>query len=672
MPAIWNVSNISNSNNKKVSSKLTFDVGEKFSGRIVKSNGSNDVSIKLLDGWQFDAKLDDKLEDLQGDIVKFEVEGFDEGKLKLKIVSDEEKGNSNNDDVLGDFLEEEGLSKEDKILLSNMIKHNMVASKENVLKMKNIITFQNKMNNNQGEIDAFIEKYLLSKGISVGSEKANNISNILKSFFNEFSKLNEADIFMFMENNIDFTKENIDSYIKLFKEDGSLYKDIKNLSVDIKNNILNNDENKIIKENLNNKEKITNVNNGDSKKAEINPTLNKDLQDNKISESATLINNDKEINLDKNSMANVVKNIYGSSSNNKVSMLQLLKTLTSNEVDIIKNTLKDVLGNKLEFQNGSIKEKLEKINLLEDKDILNFIKNTVEETGIELNQIKKSHMEESISKYFNKNITLTDNEFHKIDQTIKYAINNNLGNEENNTNVEKAVDNKVTPKEVIDATNAENVDDNIQKSNEFKTTSVVDKSVKGLVSEITKELNSQEIVKTQIKEKSEEIKNIIKDIMNNISKEGTETADKLYQVIKNNMNDFKVFNTISNEYYYMALPLNIKEEEYPCKLIVKDDRKQGKKIDSSNVKMVVTVETKRIGMVDAYLTVKDKSIDVDIKSENEFVRILDLGKSKLEDALKGLGFNPHIHVSKKVIKTDLTNCREFFNDNSILAIDRKV
>ncbi len=138
------------------------------------------------------------------------------------------------------------------------------------------------------------------------------------------------------------------------------------------------------------------------------------------------------------------------------------------------------------------------------------------------------------------------------------------------------------------------------------------------------------------------------------------------------MNDFKVFNTISNEYYYMALPLNIKEEEYPCKLIVKDDRKQGKKIDSSNVKMVVSVETKRIGMVDAYLTVKDKSIDVDIKSENEFVRIVDRGQSKLEDALQGLGFNPHIHVSTKVIKTDLTNCREFFNDNSILAIDRKV
>ena len=35
MPAIWNVNKGYEVNNKKVSSKLTFEVGEKFNGRIV-------------------------------------------------------------------------------------------------------------------------------------------------------------------------------------------------------------------------------------------------------------------------------------------------------------------------------------------------------------------------------------------------------------------------------------------------------------------------------------------------------------------------------------------------------------------------------------------------------------------------------------------------------------
>lgn len=670
MPAIWNVSNINNTNNKKISSKLTFDVGEKFSGRIIKSNGTNDVTIKMLDGWQFDAKLDDKLENVQSDIVKFEVEGFDDGKLKLKLVAEEENGSKGNNDVLGSFLEEEGLSKEDKILLSNMLKHNMVASKENIFKMKNIISFQNKMNNNEGEVNAFIEKYLLSKGIAVGSEKANNVANILKDFFKEFSKLNEADIFMFMENNIDFTKESIESYIKLFKEDGSLYKDIKNLSQNIKDTILkNNSENIGVKENLNIKDQNINNNAKDINKNEGKVVSSGNSEVNKGSEAINLSNTDKEINLDKNSMANVVRNIYGASSSNKVSVLQLLKTLAPNNADIIKNTFIDVLSNKPEFQNNISKEALSKLNSLKDSDILSFIKSNIEENGIELNQMNKAHMEEGLSRYFNKEIKLTDNEFHKIEQNIKYVLANNSNGKEGNLNLEKTVKIELNPKEVIDSSNIDNTDDTLQK---IQNTSLGDKNIKSLVSELVKELNSHEIVKAQIKEKGDEIKNIIKDIMSNINKDGSEISDKLYQVIKNNISDFKMFNTVSNEYYYMALPLNIKQEEYPCKLIVKDDRKQGKKIDSSNVKMVVSVETKRIGMVDAYLTVKDKSIDVDLKSDGEFVNILDSGKNKLEMALQGLGFNPNVHVSEKINKVDLTNCREFFNDNSILAIDRKV
>ena len=58
MPAIWNVNNGYNANNKKLSSKLTFETGEKFSGRISSTGNNNEAVIKLPDGWQFSAEID--------------------------------------------------------------------------------------------------------------------------------------------------------------------------------------------------------------------------------------------------------------------------------------------------------------------------------------------------------------------------------------------------------------------------------------------------------------------------------------------------------------------------------------------------------------------------------------------------------------------------------------
>ena len=85
MPGIYNVNNGYNVNTKKVSSKLTFEVGEKFTGRVVAKGDGKDVTIKLSDGWQFIAELDGNvdLDDIK--LVKFQVDGFKEWKIKFKI-----------------------------------------------------------------------------------------------------------------------------------------------------------------------------------------------------------------------------------------------------------------------------------------------------------------------------------------------------------------------------------------------------------------------------------------------------------------------------------------------------------------------------------------------------------------------------------------------------------
>src|SRR3712207_7039771 len=51
----------------------------------------------------------------------------------------------------------------------------------------------------------------------------------------------------------------------------------------------------------------------------------------------------------------------------------------------------------------------------------------------------------------------------------------------------------------------------------------------------------------------------------------------LFRSIRQDMNDFKVFNTLSDQYYYMDIPINVNKDEYECKLVIKDERKKDRK-----------------------------------------------------------------------------------------------
>ena len=74
MPAIWNVNNSYNVNNKKYSSKLTFEVGEKFSGKIISKGEGNEATVKLADGWQFSATIDGNIESEENVPLQLQVE----------------------------------------------------------------------------------------------------------------------------------------------------------------------------------------------------------------------------------------------------------------------------------------------------------------------------------------------------------------------------------------------------------------------------------------------------------------------------------------------------------------------------------------------------------------------------------------------------------------------
>ena len=437
MPLISNISIQQNPQAKKAFSKVNFEAGEKFNARIVSiDTQKGEVNLKLLDGWQFSAKVDKSLEKIiSGGVLKFVVEGFEDNKLKIKLLYEYKEGEIAQNNLLEEFTSEKSLSidKTDALLFEKMIKHDMPLTKDNIASIKNLVDFREKISLNPDKEEIFIAKYLDSRNIDLDSEKANEITKTLKSFFEVLKNLDVDEILLFKENNIELTKGNLESFIKLFKGQSALYNNLK----DANNCILNSDTTKV---------------------------------------------------------------------------------------------------------------------------------------------------------------------------ELQYST-----------------------KEATDI-----------------------------------------LIKEQIKLKTDEIKNIVKVFIENKLNLKPEAYAKVMNIFNEKLNDIKIFNSISEQYYYFDLPINVKENEYQCKLIIKDDRKKGKKIDSKNVKIATRVKTINMGTVDAYIKINNNNMNIDIMCDKIWVKVLDIGKEKLIKDLSILKYKVSIEVNKKANDFTLANCREFFDDRSFNKINIKV
>ena len=223
MPSIVDVSKVAGGNNyKKISSKLTFDKGEVFSARAVNINGgssgggSKAVMVRLLDGWQFQAEVDENTADIPQGVVKFEVEGSENGKLKIKLLNEETE--TKDESSLEQVFKNNNIKPEqgDFEIVKAMIKHNLPLTKANISEIKNLINLKNGDEKTQSE---FIDKYIESKGVAPDSEAATKIRGTLTSFFKELKKLDVNDILTMVENGVDVTEDNIKSFISVFKSE---------------------------------------------------------------------------------------------------------------------------------------------------------------------------------------------------------------------------------------------------------------------------------------------------------------------------------------------------------------------------------------------------------------------------------------------------------------------
>ncbi|CDI48390.1 flagellar hook-length control protein FliK [Clostridium tetani] len=334
-------------------------------------------------------------------------------------------------------------------------------------------------------------------------------------------------------------------------------------------------------------------------------------------------------------------------------------SIDSKEGEFIKNTLK-----------GFFKE----LSTLEEDDILTMLENGVDITEDNIRSFNSLYKESSL---YNKVKGLED--ILKESKVLSQNIQDGKEILKENTNPEQNIleQKVVSVTDNISKDTLESKDKIIDNKNEV----IGEKEIETLSKENTKKIiedgkntlyRKEEIVKEQINSKIEDMKSIIKDLLDSKTHYRLNDHEKLFGLMKQELNDFKVFNTLSNQYYYLDLPVNVNKDEYECKLIIKDERKKGKKIDKQNVKIATSIKTINMGIVDAFIGINKNVMNVDIKAEELWINILKFKKQQLLNALEDKGYNVYMNVSKKEEDFNLSNCSDFFEDKNINAIDLKV
>ncbi|WP_279145719.1 hypothetical protein [Clostridium tyrobutyricum] len=674
MAGIWNVNSVYNVNNKKISTKLSFDIGEKFSAKVVKTeDGSGNILLKRSDGWQFPASVENPEKISENEMMKFEVSGFEDGKIKLKVVN-EEIGNQNpSKDAIELFIKEKfmNLTEKDYGVIREMLIHNIPLTKDNISNIKTLLDFMNKIQSNPEEKSDFIEKYLASKNISLESSEGKFIIENLKIFFEQLSTLSDKDVLTFIENNIDLNSENIKSFNNIFKNDSSIYREIENLSQKlnmtvVENNMdLNSGGTNVINQiigNTKDKQEIISIltNDPGQRKQLIEDYLSlknipEDSAKGKFITSNLSKLTDRELitfvknNVGLNSRDTNVINQIISDTKDKQKVINILAKDPIQRENLIKEYLsvQNIPENSAKGQ--SIISNLSKLN---DEELITFIKNNIDlntklgnTKDIEkiINELKNNPQEREnfISKYLSDNdIALESDKGKLVVSSYRNLLNG----------IDGTVDENIEKLNII-----KDILNNIELKNKSQT------AIQGSIN------NTENIIKDQINSKTQEMINIIKNMIS----DGKLPIANKNSIINSVINDFKIFNTVSNSYYYMDVPLKIQNNDYNFKMMIRDERKKGKKIDTTNVKIATSISTENMGIVDAYLSVKNKNMNVNIESIGLWSKILAKGNKKIVESLSELGYNINVEFNEKKEDINISTCREFFQDSELGVINTR-
>lgn len=719
MPDLVNINNIRNVDNKRVTNKISFQVGEIFQARIIDaSNDQSEIVLKTADGWQFKANGKLPSDVVPEGLVRFRVVGYEEGKLKIVYIPTSTNSTATEEKSIENIFKMQNitLSKGDMEIFKSMLQHDIPLTKDNVAYIKNIIEFRDKIINDDGNEDSFIDKYIQSKGLDPSSVEAVKIKDTLKNFFQELKNSDLKDVLTLKENGLDVNTENLKSLKNIFKSDLSLYKELvgtKNFSE--QNPTGGNNVNQVYNEDLYEvlgnlqpqmaeavDELVVNVKNIAQEeipdeiinaKVEVNSEdvlkseklepiktqennkniimsetlINKEIPDGEKADQKTfhinenIVNKDPVINTKTNTLVSskqIEKEIIDNLVANKLPItkdnVSLVKAIIDLKAGVLSDPQKEemFINKYVEIKSNDIAMKNDSAELKSDPVVLKAVGAEVEVNEVEINEtaIKETKVKETEVKDIEpKTVKLEENIKNNIKQVFEDMK-------------------KIPIKELVATISNESKSvENKEISNPLKNDLPILKDIiKDLIRDLdikrtTDGLKSSQMaseIKNEISQKTDIMKAVISGII-----------DGDWSAVKNNMNDFKVFNSISNQYYYMDLPVNISDRKYECKLLIKDDRKAGKKIDSKNVRMIVSVKTTNMGKIDAYIKVHNRNMSVNLKCEEHWIKLFENEKNKLISILETMNYSVNYKVDKKQEEVTLVNTRDFFQDNTIGSIN---
>ena len=176
-------------------------------------------------------------------------------------------------------------------------------------------------------------------------------------------------------------------------------------------------------------------------------------------------------------------------------------------------------------------------------------------------------------------------------------------------------------------------------------------------------------LKDEIKEAIANVYDKAKAVMKAAEMMDRDNMSGTINIFSKNLNDFKVYNSISNNYYYIDVPLKYKENEYQFKLIIKDDRKRGKVIDKDDVSIAASVKTRNMGTVDIFLKIKNGGMNVTLNAEKSFISLISSSSLVLQKSLSKMNYSVNINVEEKKKDLDLTSYNDFFSDNDFYSLN---
>jgi len=591
-------------------------------------------------------------------------------------------------------------------IVQTILKNEIPVTKENISTVKVIIDLKEQILAQPKNEAQVIKSYLESKNIPEDSEKGKVISNNIKEFFETVKNTPIKEVLAQLQSNIGEKGEILGA--KLFKDDLPVFKEV------IQDVLKNMDQ---IKESqpTENKSQIP---------IKTNNPVPKETQELKIAQ--TILENGIPVTKENISTVKAIIDLKEQILAQPKNEVQVIKSYLENKnIPEDSEKGKAISNNIKEFfetvKNTPIKEVLSQLQSNIDgkveipgaklfKEDLPVFKEVIQDVLKNMDQIKESQPTQNKSQIPIK----TNNPVPKETQEVK-IVQTILENEipvtrENVSTVKAIIDLKeqilTKPKneaqviksylesknipedsakgkaisknikeffEMVKSTPIKEVLSNLQPTSEaegvdlknftnqikedlplFKE--IIKNILKG--DELPKGNQLAESIKSQLAQKTDFMKDVIKSM-----------ADGNWSEMKSGINDVKVFNTVSNQYYYMDVPVNINQNQYECKLLIKDDRKKGKKIDSKNVKMLVSVKTINIGKVDVYIKVSDRNINIDLKCNENWMKVFKNETNKLLNTLQDMKYNVNLNIEKQIDEANIVTSREFFQDNELGSLN---